>query len=365
MKTSDADKKTTSPLKILAISFLLTSAVFANAHAEGDSPADKSGDYAAQIDSLIKETSPRSFNGVILITQHGKTIYSKAYGYADFENKVPLKLDDNFRIMSNSKQITAALILREVEKGRIDLHSPVRKYLPDLPQAWADKVTVHQLLNFSAGITEIDQPLSFQPGTDFLYGVTTYAMLGHIFEKVSGKKYIEAANDLFKELAMDNSFCYEEGKKNNVINGYVNSKNVFALKVHPVQGKDWVDFIPAGGIVSNARDLNIWDEKLHKGKILKPETHKLMTTYDISSQHVAFGAEKNGYGYGVYVSDKTPMKYIGHSGKGLGFASIKMYFPEKDVDVVVLENQFSEDSALHYYYEIKIREIVMNSNLVK
>ncbi|MEX0139821.1 beta-lactamase family protein [Massilia sp. LMS1-1-1.1] len=112
---------------MLAISFLLTSAVFANAHAEGDSPADKSGDYAAQIDSLIKETSPRSFNGVILITQHGKTIYSKAYGYADFENKVPLKLDDNFRIMSNSKQITAALILREVEKGRIDLHSPVRK----------------------------------------------------------------------------------------------------------------------------------------------------------------------------------------------------------------------------------------------
>ena len=65
------------------------------------------------------------------------------------------------------------------------------------------------------------------------------------------------------------------------------------------------------------------------------------------------------------MSDQTPMQYIGHSGKGLGFASIKVYFPEKDVDVVVLENQFSEDSALHYYYEIKIREILMNSNLVR
>jgi len=365
MKTSDVAGKATSPLAILAISFLAISAVFADVHAENIAYADKPDDYAAQIDSLLKETSPRSFNGVILITQHGKTIYSKAHGYADFENKVPLKLDDNFRIMSNSKQITAALILREVEKGRIDLHGPVRRYLPDLPQAWADTVTVHQLLNFSAGITDIDAPLSFKPGTDFLYGVTTYAMLGHILEKVSGKKYIEAANDLFKELAMDNSFCYEEGKKNNVINGYVNSKNVFELKTHPVQGAGWVDFIPAGGIVSNARDLTIWDEKLHKGQILKPESYRLMTNYDISSQHVAFGAEKIGYGYGVYVNDRTPVNYIGHSGKGLGFASIKMYFPEKDVDVVVLENQFSEDSALHYYYEIKIREIVMSSNLVK
>lgn len=267
--------------------------------------------------------------------------------------------------MSNSKQITAVLILREVEEGKIDLQSPVRKYLPDLPQAWADEVTVHQLLNFSAGITEIDKPLSFKPGIDFLYGVTTYAMLGTIFEKVSGKKYIEAANDLFKELGMYNSFCYEENKNNNVINGYVNSNNIFTLREHPVQRRDWVNFIPAGGIVSNAKDLNIWDEKLHKGKILKPETYRLMMNYNISSQHVAFGDEKHGYGYGVYVNDKKPIKYIGHSGKGLGFASIKVYFPEKDVDVVVLENQYSEESGLHYYFEIKIREIVMNSSLLR
>lgn len=364
MKTSAADGKMTVS-QILASSLLLTISLFAHARAGDNSRTARDDDYSARIDQLVQEKNPRSFNGVILITKNGKTAYAKVLGYADIENKVPLRIDDNFRIMSNSKQMTAVLILREVEKGKIDLHSPVRRYLPDLPQTWADTVTVHQLLNFSAGITEIDKPLSFKPGTDFLYGVTTYSMLGRIFEKVSGEKFIEAANDLFQELGMHNSFCYEENKDNKVIKGYVNANNVFTLREHPVQRNGWIDFIPAGGIVSNAIDLNIWDEKLHQGKILKPETYKLMTSYDISSQHVAFGDEKHGYGYGVYVSDKTPVKYIGHSGKGLGFASIKMYFPEKDVDVVVLENQYSEESSLHYYFEIKIREIVMSSNLVK
>ena len=341
-----------------AVTSLLVLCLVTTAQAQAD-------DYTARIDRLIQEKSPRSFNGVILITQNGKTKYSRAAGYADVEKKIALKPDDNFRIMSNSKQITAVLILREVEKGNIDLQSPVRRYLPHLPQAWADTVTVHQLLNFSAGITELDQPLSFQPGTDFLYGVTTYSMLGAILEKTSGQKYIQAANGLFQELGMKNSFCYEEDKHNDVINGYVNSNNTFTLRQHPVQGTGWRDFIPAGGIVSNAKDLNLWDEKLHKGHILTPASYKLMTSYNIASQHVAFGEEKIGYGYGVYVNDKIPASYIGHSGKGLGFASIKLYFPEKDVDVIVLENQFSEDSALHYHFEIKIREIVMNSSLLR
>ena len=50
---------------------------------------------------------------------------------------------------------------------------------------------------------------------------------------------------------------------------------------------------------------------------------------------------------------RPPIKYIGHAGKGLGFASIKVYFPEKDVDVIVLENQYHEDNDLAYYHEKK------------
>ena len=89
-----------------------------------------------------------------------------------------------------------------------------------------------------------------------------------------------------------------------------------------------------------------------------------MTSYSITAQHNAFGEEKIGYGYGIRISDKTPIKYVGHTGGGSGFVSFKVYFPDTDVDVVVLENQSNENIDLFYEFEIKIREIVMNSNLM-
>lgn len=327
-----------------------------------NSYGQKKDDYSSKIDSLIKTTNPRSFSGVILITQKGKTKYKKAFGYSNFEKKTPLTTKDNFIIMSNSKQITAVLTLKEVEKGNIDLQSPVRKYLPDLPQGWADTVTVHHLLNFSAGITDIDKPLIFKPGSDFKYGNTTYIMLGKIIEKVTGRRYIDVANDLFKELKMKNTFCFEQGKTQNRVQGYRNTNNNFKFEETPIENNEKVS---AAGIISNVTDLNIWDKLLHKGKILKPETYKLMTTYSITAQHNAFGKEKIGYGYGVRISDNTPVKYIGHTGGGSGFVSFKVYFPETDVDVVVLENQSNENLDLFYEFEIKIREIVLNSNLMK
>jgi len=327
-----------------------------------NSYGQKNDDYSSKIDSLIKTTNPRSFSGVILVTQKGKTKYKNAFGYSNFEKKTPLTTNDNFIIMSNSKQITAVLTLKEVEKGKVDLQSPVKKYLPDLPLTWADTVTVHQLLNFSSGITDIDKPLIFKPGTDFKYGNTTYIMLGKIIEKVTGRKYSDVANDLFRELKMKNTFCFEEGKSQNRVLGYRNTNNNFALVDKPIENNDMVS---AAGIISNITDLNIWDKLLHNGKILKPETYKLMTTYSITAQHNAFGKEKIGYGYGIRVSDKTPIKYVGHTGGGSGFVSFKVYFPETDVDVVVLENQSNENIDLFYEFEIKIKEIVMNSNLMK
>ncbi|MGB1206250.1 MAG: serine hydrolase domain-containing protein [Chitinophagales bacterium] len=360
-------KNTLKYLPLLLVLFFLSC---------GNSSADKSNsikkqidDYSSKIDSLIQTTNPRSFNGVVLITQNGETKYSKTHGYSSFENKTPINITDNFRIQSNSKQITAALILREVENGKIDLKSSIRKYLPNIKQTWVDTVTVHQLLNMSSGIVGIDKPLLFEAGTKYKYSNPAYSLLGRIIESVKGQKYIEVANSLFKELKMDNTFCYDITKNSNkVIDGYIVSNEQYELLKFDELGfseNGWSDFIPAGGIISNAKDLNIWDTKLHQGKMLKPATYKLMTNYNITGQHDAFGNEKIGYGYGVRIDDNKNMKIIGHAGRGLGFASIKFYIPEKDIDVIVLENVYHEDENIVYHFEKKLREIVMNSNLVK
>lgn len=330
--------------------------------------AQQTDDYTAKIDSLIQTTSPRSFNGVILITQNDKTKYAKAFGYSDVEHKVPLTIKDNFRIQSNSKQITAVLVLREFEKGKIDLHIPIRKYLPDFKQAWADTVTVHHLLNNTSGVVDMDKPLFFRPGTDFYYSNPGYGVLRPIIEKVTGKPFTEVANSLFKELNMHNSYCYEIGKTNvGLVNGYKVSKDsvsIFNFNGLNYTIENWANFIPAGGMISNAIDLNIWDRKLHNGTMVTPKTYQLMLKYNITSRHDAYGSDKTGYGYGLRISDQAPL-YIGHAGKGLGFVNTKLYFPGKDVDVIVLENVYHEDINLQYYYENKIREIVKNSSLLK
>ena len=320
--------------------------------------AQKTNSYSAKIDSLIKTTNIRQFNGVILIAKNGKTAYSKAYGFANFEKKTSLNTDDQFEIMSNSKQITAVLILKEVEKGKIDLQSPIKKYLPKLTQTWADSVTVHQLLNHTHGIDELNKPLLFKPGTDFKYGNLSNRLLGEIIAFSSKRTYSEMANELFKNLKMKNTFAYSKEKMQNVVSGHMNKKNSFKV-VNSTQISE--ESIPADGIITTTKDLTIWDNNLHKGKILKPETYKLMITSTVFAQHNVFGKDKVGYGYGIRICENDKTKYIGHTGLGDGFASMNLYFPKNNLSLIVLENQMNENNDLSYYFGTEIKKIILKS----
>ncbi|MBP2833092.1 beta-lactamase family protein [Aquimarina sp. U1-2] len=325
--------------------------------------------YSKRIDSLIQVKEPHFFNGVILITKDDKTVYKKEHGYSDLDKKELISLDDKFRIWSNSKQITAVLILKEVEKGTIDLHKPIKEYLPNFNQPWADSVTVHHLLNMSSGVTDIQKPLAFELGTDFHYSNPSYGLLSRILENITGKKFAELANSLFAELGMENSYAYKYGQNDtDLIDGHWIFEDDFrtaTFEEYEFTKKSWEEMLPGGGMVSNAYDLNLWDKKLHNGGLLKNETYALMTTSDvIDNSDVDKGLK---YGYGVNIDESYPLKYIGHRGRGMGYVSFKFYVPEKNLDVIILENVYHdhEDPNVVYHFETQIRNIVMNSNLVK
>ncbi|MDQ6470726.1 serine hydrolase domain-containing protein [Flavobacterium sp. LHD-80] len=323
--------------------------------------AQKKDDYVAKIDSLVQNTSP-IFNGVILISKNGKTLYSKVKGVTDFDTKKPLKLDSQFEIMSNSKLITAVLILLEVEKGKVELNAPIKKYLPELTQTWADSVTVHQLLNHTHGIVDLKKPLAFKPGTRFEYGNLSNTLLTKIIENVSQKSYSEIANALFKKLKMKNTYCYSKDKNQNLVTGYINSGGTFE-KVTKTQITP--QSLGADGVVSTVNDLAIWNNNLHKGKILKPETYKSMLNYNITSEHDFFGKEYEGYGYGIRIVEKEAVKYIGHTGLGDGFSSVNLYFPESNISLIIMENQMNKNADLFYISEFKIKNILLRSDLLK
>ena len=316
----------------------------------------QSSNLYKRLDSLVNAQSPRPFNGVILLTKNGKVKYSKVKGFANFDTKKPLKLHDQFEIMSNTKQITAVLILKEVEKGTLNLNSSIKKYLPELSQTWSDSVTVHQLLNHTHGIVDIEKPLLFKPGTDFKYGNLSNSLLGEILETTTKKSYTELANRLFKQLKMNNTFCFSDDDRKNLVHGHFNKDNKFSVVQKSfISDKN----MAADGVITTAEDLSIWNRNLHNNKILKNENYRLMVSNTVLSQHDVFGKEKMGYGYAIRSINDDGIKYFGHTGLGDGFASLNIYIPSEKISLIILENQMAEDSRLYYYFETIIKDFLV------
>ena len=94
------------------------------------------------------------FNGTVLVAEGGELVYAVGVGDADKSWGIANTTETKFRIASLTKQFTAALVLRLVEDGAIDLDAPISTYLPDYPAAQADRVTVHHLLSHTSGVPE-------------------------------------------------------------------------------------------------------------------------------------------------------------------------------------------------------------------
>jgi CubicO group peptidase (beta-lactamase class C family) len=92
---------------------------------------------------------------VITVVKDGQIIFSKEYGYADLENKVPMTADKTLvRIASVSKLFTYTAMMQLYEQGKIDLKADVNKYLKgySLKNEYSNSVTVEQLLTHTSGI---------------------------------------------------------------------------------------------------------------------------------------------------------------------------------------------------------------------
>ena len=318
-----------------------------------------------RIDSLLNVNQPRAFNGVVLVSQNGKTLYQKAVGLAKSKNNELVKPNSKFVLLSNSKQITAVLVLREVDKGKIDLEKNIRTYLPNFPQKWADSVNIHQLLNHTSGIVTLEKPLATKPGTVFKYTDLNYMLLGKIIAAVTHTSYEKAVDDLFKKIGMKNSGYPNEGFQKKAVNGFsISEKNEKEeVKTYLIAE----DRIPAAGLISTVGDLSKWNEKLHGGKILKPETYKKIVSYNTLSQHNVFGKKAIGYGYGIRINDKAEIKEYGHTGivPEQGFTSVNLYYPRTKTSVIVLENQCFDDFSVSYFFEAEVRKIVLESGILE
>ncbi len=158
---------------------------------------------SSKIDSIL---SKHKFNGVISISIDSTNIYSTAIGFSDLVDETQIDLDDQFVIGSISKQITAVLILREYEKGKIGLNDTIDKFLTEINQPWLKEITIHQLLTHTHGIIDLDKPLEFEQGSQFHYSQLGYKLLAQILLKITRKTFDNLSTELFEEYGLLNTF---------------------------------------------------------------------------------------------------------------------------------------------------------------
>lgn len=309
-----------------------------------------------QLDSLLQSPTNEPFNGIVMITQKGKTLYLRTSGWSDIERKNPINKDAQFVVGSVSKQFTAALVLQEVEKGSIELHRPIRRYLPNLSQAWADTVTVHHLLTHTHGIEKLDRPTLFPVGSRYAYSQLGFELLAQVVAKTSGRSFAEQAQRLFKRCGMKHTFHPDIKQYSNLVQGYTrNEQGALEKEQHSFQ-----NYAAAGSFVSMVDDLLQWNQHFFKGKLLNPQSMQLLQTKHKGAvrNHPLFGVTE--YGYGIMVDTKDGLLQLGQTGYAPGFISMNFYFPKTETSVIILSNidYHPADLKRTFKYHTRILELV-------
>jgi serine beta-lactamase-like protein LACTB len=191
----------------------------------------KSFDYIEKV--RIENSIPGIVAGISI---KGKDVMTEAFGQTDIENDVKTHKDSVWRIASISKALTSAMIGKLTEKGLIELEKSIDDYLSPKTfpkKQWNNKnvtITVKQVISHTAGFrgTKLkndfkiiyrfenvtkhvqhfkDEPLIFEPGTEFEYSNYGFQILGAIIESVLNETFENTMNKMFKELGMSSTFA--------------------------------------------------------------------------------------------------------------------------------------------------------------
>lgn len=308
--------------------------------------AQKGHQLSSRIDSLLLNSD---FNGVITLAKDTTVIYSKAMGFSDMETKTPIDVEDQFVIGSISKQITAILILSASEKGKLQLEDTIDQYLKDIDQDWTKTITIHQLLTHTHGIQGLDEPLAFKPGSQFQYSQLGYELLAQILEVVSNKTFEALSMELFKTYDLGNSSPPQSKQFDKLVKGYEEQENgELAYATNSL-----ANYAAAGSFISNARDLIRWNYLLHSNQLVAPQTLALMKTRYATREHPIFDSVE--YGYGLLFKKGENNIQIGALGYAPGFVSASYYYPQSQLNLVVLENTAKHLPDFRKTFEISIK----------
>ncbi len=309
----------------------------------------------------------------LAVVKKDKMIYSKGFGYKDFENKTPVTPNTMFAIGSCTKAFTSSIIGILDNEGKLDLDDSPIKYIPNFSFYNEDMnklIVIKDLMCHRTGMPRHDgswylfpdeskdvlmKRIKFQePSADirevWQYINFMFLTQGVIAQKITGKSWEDNVKErLFKPLNMNKSSIDIEGLKN-ADDGAVGYELKNDSIIKRMDYYDITGMSPAGSINSSVNEMSNWlitwiNGGKFNGEEIFPASY---LTEAISSQMLINSAIPSGkhtdifystYGYGWMMKSYKGHYMVEHGGNIDGFSASTCFFPSDSIGIVVLVNQ--------------------------
>ncbi|MFD1937043.1 serine hydrolase domain-containing protein [Nonomuraea mangrovi] len=324
--------------------------------------------------------------GAVILLRTPQGTFRATVGTTELGTARPPTTRDHFRIASNTKTMTSALIILLAQDGELRLSDPVSAYVPGVPDG--EHITIAELLKMRSGLYDYTdapelaatmdtdpgkaqtpqamldiafrRPPTFAPGTSYEYSNTNYVLLGLVAEKAGGRPLAQQFRDrLFAPLALAGTSLPAADDLSLPLpysHGYMYGGTAYALVDRPYpadmqaaarSGKlrpvDYTHQNPsyaaaAGGVISTADDLATWIQALVTGKVLNPAFQR-QWLHSPQAEDPAAPPDGKKYGYGIAYQRFGPnasMYY--HGGELPGFNSFIGRDMDNEVTLVIWTN---------------------------
>jgi len=309
------------------------------------------------VDNFYKKLWPKDdLSGGMLVAKNGEIIYETYGGFSNRSKKEEITENTPIHIASVSKVLTAALVLKLIDKDKLSLDQKVNTILPTFPY---DGITIKMLLNHRSGLPNYayfadDRKiwnrtmltnqdvlnllakhkfgLYFRPDKKFGYCNTNYAILALIIEKATEMNYRHAMQKfIFSPIGMKNTYVFDYKKHKATASQSYKGNNV-------LYGFDFLDDVYGDkNIYSTPRDLLKFDLATYSDDFLSPDLVKqVFKGYSYENKGV-----KN-YGLGIRLHEwETGEKVFYHNGWWHGNTSSYVTLKQDTVTMIALSNRFS------------------------
>jgi CubicO group peptidase (beta-lactamase class C family) len=279
---------------------------------------------------------------VTLVARKGKLAHLQTHGHRGMEVGEPMPENAIFHVASMTKPILAVSAMMLFEEGCFDMYEPISTYLPEFKYMMVEiepgktvpadrEITPHDLFTHTSGLSATrssleafsyaclsdhmkdlsEEPLSFQPGTDWNYDSSHY-VLSYLVEALAGDSLIALwQTRIFDPLGMEDTHYWlpptEEYRRAILLRDGMSDPNM-KLYYPAVAAQKQTYCTGATGLHTTAKDywqfcqMLLNGGRLNETRLLSPKTVDWMTVNHIGNVNTgAWVPHGNQFGLGMAV----------------------------------------------------------------